>query len=497
MIGKIRLRDLECYINATEDERNRIRCSPDRGFDLSKLPTKELADEYGEFIRYQGHTRRLLGMKGMFYPFNQNCHFLKDAYPELRSIRNTDLDQMIHDYRKWLLMNGKNAKIPRKKREKEDLQDSIGISYFRQFWKYFNQESAYSKDQDIWVVEQLPFKVKQNPVNQVRSISFKHIADEGIRREVKDCVYLMLQQSEPVGTVLISITAVNRFSKYLHSAIPDIHSLTSLNREVMENYLIHLNIEEGTSSSRRNLYALKRIFETAGNITDDKKLSELILPEDISPQIRKLPQKYSQSELTRLNAAIIRLKPQLARMMILHELLGTRISDTLLLKQDCLYQSSNGRTMIRIYQNKTNSFYSKPVGDNVIKLIQKSIEYTIGHYNTRQYIFVRDSDPSQPMQYGMVTEQLRNMIYYNDLRDDHGELFRPVTHVFRVCYGSQLAEQGERDEIIAALLGHHGTGSVKFYRQISPERMQNETAQTLTKRGNAIERVLERKKHGK
>lgn len=81
-------------------------------------------------------------------------------------------------------------------------------------------------------------------------------------------------------------------------------------------------------------------------------------------------------ELKRLNAAIVNMDEQTARLMVIHQMLGTRISDTLTLEMDCLYEKEMD-TIIRIQQMKTNT-YEKPVSAELADLIRKAIAYTQG-----------------------------------------------------------------------------------------------------------------------
>ena len=110
---------------------------------------------------------------------------------------------------------------------------------------------------------------------------------------------------------------------------------------------------------------------------------------------------------------------QIARLMIIHQMLGTRISDTLTLRTDCL-RGKTGDRVVHIRQMKTHP-YEKPVSEVVI-LIERSIQYTKEKYGETEYIFVRDSDPSLPVQYNWIQTQVVQMIREKDLRDDYLQL---------------------------------------------------------------------------
>lgn len=112
---------------------------------------------------------------------------------------------------------------------------------------------------------------------------------------------------------------------------------------------------------------------------------------------------------------------QLARCLLIHQMLGTRISDTLTLRINCLTRE-NGQDMIEIHQVKTKR-YKKPISKELAKLIQRSIEYTQEKFGDTKYIFVNEKEPNRPIQYMTIKTKVMSMIQEKQLKDDHGELF--------------------------------------------------------------------------
>ena len=154
-------------------------------------------------------------------------------------------------------------------------------------------------------------------------------------------------------------------------------------------------------------------------------------------------------------------------------MLGTRISDTLTLRPDCLTRE-NGQDMIEIYQVKTKR-YKKPISKELAKLLQSSIEYTQEKFGDTEYIFVNEKEPDRPMQYMAIKTKVMSMIQEKQLKDDHGELFGFGTHMFRHYYGVKLTEMHLDDWTIARLLGHKSLKNVKYYRKMSNQILANDT----------------------
>ena len=475
---KIFIHDLYCYEIADEAQRNNKLMSPNRYFDLHKLPTDGLREELCEYIYHRGEVLSLGSMRSEFWPYNVLCKFLKDRYGKLNSILDEDLDVLIRKLRGWMLSNGYNLtkKSYSPQYSEPKICNSDVISYLRRFYEYMEPEDDIPEtEKDVWVIDKLNMPVNNNPVHPVRSLNFKPITQKKIREEVKTASKMNLTYLN-VQTIGQQIRAVKRFSEFLEREYSEVESLTDIDRQILEEYLIYVNTEvEDKKSFASELGSLKSLFDLVGKIEECKVLCNLFLPDDISKG-NALPRykSYSDHELIRLNAAIVKMDEQVARVLILHQMLGTRISETLTLEQDCLMKI-NKHWHVRAYQHKTFKPIYKPVNDDVIKLIKKSIEYTNERYGKQKYVFVYDKDPVQPMRYGKIQYQVMAMVQKEQLRDDEGYLFGVGTHTFRHSYGRKLTEMNVDDQTIAKLLGHANTSSVKYYRKYGNQALADAT----------------------
>lgn len=244
-------------------------------------------------------------------------------------------------------------------------------------------------------------------------------------------------------------------------------------RNAQEEIMRFKTMENERKNYRSDLYALRRVLEDVGNLYERQSLSELFLSNDFPSTPRHLFKFYSDAEIKRLNEHIFKMDEQICRALIIHQLLGTRISDTLTLKPDCL-SMREGRYFIRIDQVKSVT-YEKAISEEVARLIMKAIDYTKERYGETTYIFVKKNDPTKPYQYSMIQNQIMKMIRQEDIRDDNGELLQFGTHIFRHCYGKKLTEMHVDDWMIARLLGHTSTQSVHYYRKIGNKLMADET----------------------
>lgn len=187
---------------------------------------------------------------------------------------------------------------------------------------------------------------------------------------------------ESLGTVQGEMTAMRNFSKNLKEKRPEIQSCLKVDRAVLEEYLIFRMTEnESCRSGSNEVRKLRAVLESIGKIYNAPHLEKLFINTDIPPELDPEFKVYSDGEMKRLMACITKLDEQIARCMVIHQMLGTRISDTLTLKMDCL-SKTDGHDMVQIEQFKTR-VYEKPINRELAELIEKAMEYTLGKYGKR------------------------------------------------------------------------------------------------------------------
>lgn len=491
---KIYLKELQCYIEATQEMKNhKLLCNSNRYFDLRKLPTLGLQKEMCEFIEHRGRELTVLSLRGEIYPYSQLCMFLTDEYPDMHTFHQADVETMERQYQKWLLKNGKNLCSCRRRTDSEKVKmvKAEGVTYLRKVIDYFNPSGGkFDFEEDIWKLEYIPKSVRRNPVKTVKSISFNKIPQITMRTELKQIIYAELSH-KALGTIMCEITAANRFAQFLSKSFPQIKSLKEIDREIICEYLIYLNtVANERKSFTKDISHLKSIFATGGFLLELDDWDMLFYRDDIGKSSCGMFKVYSDEEIVRLNDAIIEGDEQVARVLILHQLLGTRISETLTLRKDCIYTDAQGHEMITIQQIKPGRMYEKPINDDIKKLIQAAIRYTKAHYGDREYVFVSQKNPDNPMQYSQIGYWLRKLIIENDLQDDYGERFGAGTHIFRHCYGKRLTELHVDDLVLAKLLGHANTSSLIYYRKVGNQMMADETREVRVEMDEQMRKYL-------
>ena len=473
--NRIYITELLCYkkapLNAKEDT-----IIQKHYFDLSLYHTEGQKREVQEFI--YDRARRL-----SVRTVDRDCSFVRilgefmnEKFPLLNSFIEVEEEILLRKFKAWMMENGYKITTNHHMKlfGKTLIEDAAPIKYLRFLLKFLQPEDDRpEKEKDVWDLAKLGFEVRQNPASVVKTIKFSGITQESMKEEVKQACYIELKY-KAVGTMQGSIRAVRHFCNFLAQKYPQMQSLKEVDILVVEAYVSYMNLEKEEMGCRKTELAhLKSILIRVGKVLECPHLTQLFIKNDMPKVPEVLFRYYSERELKVLNEYLIKTDEQIARALVLQQMIGGRISDTLSLRTDCLYEE-HGHYILRIRQVKT-SYFEKPVAEETAALLQKAMQYTYEKYGETDYIFVDDRNPARPLQYDFVKKKVYEMIYENDIRDDNGNLMGFHTHWFRHRYGMQLTEMHLDDAVIAHLLGHRGVSTVCRYRKMSGKTIARET----------------------
>ena len=484
MRDKLFIKDFQVYQEATESQKKAVPKN-NAYFNLESIPSLRMRCEVAGFIIHRSRRKGLCTFNYDRIWVDRIGMFLSEQ-KDVISLREKPAEVWLKELRKWMLANGYPLTYHAKLQTGHEYQVRAKmLSYFELLLDYLEPEDDRPEhEKDIWEIDKLDIPYRVNPVVNYRTINFTKIMQDGIREETKRAIYHLIQ-NEALESITSKMTAMRGFSRFLSERYPEVNSCQHIDRTLIEEYLMFANTEHAlVKKSSNDLSCLKTVLEVIGKMYKYPQLEALFLQREIPPKVNPPYRAYSDAELVRLNAAITELDEQIARLMVIHQMLGTRISDTLTLERGCLYEK-DGKTIIRIKQLKTR-LYEKPVSDDLAALIRKAEEYTENRYGETQYIFVNEKDISRPIQYWAVRFKVNVMIRKKDMRDDHGELFGFGSHLFRHTYGMKLTEMHLDDWTIAKLLGHCGLGSVRHYRRMSNQVLAEETREARRKMSEII-----------
>lgn len=470
MTDRLYLNELQSYKNATEKEKKQIFHIEKNFYDFEKVLDTYIQQKLKEYVLYNTEHISATAAYRYVFLYNRICAFFNDPFFNI-SLENSSLQEVLQKYRAYLLKKGLPIFQMYRIKHTDSLKTHYthAYSYLQRFLKYVYEDSSY-----ILKVEEFP-GLRNNPANPVKAFNLSSIKQKAMRDEVKEAVIFSVTYKS-ARSIKGDIYAANVFSKYMKDKYSEIKSFSQIRKLHISDFIIYLKVESGYKAKTycTIIGSLKNLLSDIGMIYNYGKLESYFSNYEYRKGREPIERIYSKYELQRFNKALKSMEPQLARCIMLHQLLGLRISDTLLLKQDCLIYK-NGKPVVRINQSKVERTFEKPINLEIAKLIEKSISYTKERYGVEEYIFVNEKNPDRPISYGKLKYWAEEMIRTNHLKDDNGETLFFGTHVFRRYYGRRLTELHVDDVTIAKLLGHSDTKSVNRYRKIGDLQIAQET----------------------
>ena len=488
MKNKYFIKEMPCYLQATQEQRGKI--PEDAFYHLLKLPTEGLRNEIYSFLKARGAEIAVTTMYSELWRYDAVSAFLAKKARKVQSLCERKADVWIRQLRAWMLTEGYNLTVSAMSEYgKEKILPSSVIRYFRIILSFTEPDDEREEtEKDIWRIEKLEIPIKVNLIRNDLTLNFTRIPQPDIREETKKGIYLNLQL-EAVNTIRKEIHSMQRFAGYLKEKHPEIDSCQDVNREILEEYLIWFRTELVKKGDRAELTRLRSILDSIGKIYGYHHLQLLFLNTDIPSTPQAEFRTYTDEEIQIFNAAIAKMDVQIARLLVIHQMLGTRISDTLTLWTDCLFEQQQ-QHMIRIRQMKTST-YIKPISRDLKELIEAAVSTTRERFGETKYIFVREEDTTKPMKYNTLQNKIMAMIQKEQLKDRNGNLFGFNTHMFRHYYGSKITEMNLDDWTLAKLFGHKSIKSVKYYRRMSNHRLAEDTRQIRKRKSQIIAEHLE------
>ena len=488
MKSKYFIREMPCYEKGSEEQRKGI--PPEACYDFGSLPTEGLRSEFYAFIKSRENQVSVTTMYSELWRFNAVSAFLSKKAGKIQSLGAQTPEIWIRKFRAWMLENQYVlTESVKQVYGEEGIYPSRLIRYFQRVLRSIvPKDERAENEKDIWELAKLDIPVRENLIKNNQTLNFTRIPQPDIRAETKKGIYLNLQ-SEAIDTLRKEIRAIQHLAEYLSEKHSEIQSCQDIDRGILEEYLVWFRTEIIRKDYRAELTRLRSILDSIGKIYGYHHLQTLFLNMDIPSTPQAEFRTYTDEEIQKFNAALAKMDIQIARLMVIHQMLGTRISDTLTLWTDCLFEQKQV-PMIRIRQMKTNT-YIKPISRELKELIELAIEETKKRYGETKYIFVREDDHSKPMQYGTLMYKVMTMIQKEQLKDRNGNLFGFNTHMFRHYYGCKITELDLDDWTLAKLFGHKSVRSVKYYRRMSNHRLAEDTREIREKKSQIIADHLE------
>lgn len=299
--NKIHIYELDCYKNAAEEQKKKMRVRKERYFDLEGLPSEEVRKLLEDFVWERGKKLAPSSLASEILYFNNIRYFLIEK--NIKTLRYEDENKIILQLKSWMMEQG-YALTSKKYRSVYEIvaTETPGIvKHMKKILRYSQKDEEYlEQDRDVWELDKFEFPLRSNPIKNVKTINFKGISQITIRKEVKTVVFMHLKYMA-IGSITAEMVATKRFCRYLALRYPKIKSLLDLTRDIMENYLTYLQTEaKERKNYRSDLYGLRRVIEDVGNHYDRQDIKNLFISTDFPSTPRYLFKFYSDETIKKL-----------------------------------------------------------------------------------------------------------------------------------------------------------------------------------------------------
>ena len=257
-----------------------------------------------------------------------------------------------------------------------------------------------------------------------------------------------------------------------------------LTRELFDAFLDHVRgLEKGARATHQLANGVRQLFEEArdlGWIT--LRSPRVYLPGEIPKRQQHLPRALPDTVVKRLNepgALELLRDDERAAILVLMDC-GLRARDTARLRADAVVEGSDGAPYLRYFNHKRRREAIVPISDRAAAALAAQRVAVRQRFPACEWLFPRlfaNRRGQQPMDYSFIWSALRRWWEALDLRDEHGEPFRPSPHAMRHTYATALINNDVDLCSIQALLDHDSPEMTWRYAQISNQTLRRKWEQ--------------------
>ncbi|MEC0301138.1 tyrosine-type recombinase/integrase [Peribacillus frigoritolerans] len=435
--------------------------------------------------------------------------FISTYHKNIQSITEMPYQESFQKYKQFLIENNK----PLKGSSRNCISRYIGVyNEFYKFWlDFYDDRPEYKKD--CWNVEKLG--IEFNMSRRDKHINFENIPPV-FRELVKEYMYqtLLVQQLITYSTATNIMKKMYLFFDFIVEEHPTWEDLRNMSRIDIERFLFYVrNIEMGGRSYTKNRKPSNRhILECISNV---KRLIEymqryewgeaptipvklLIFPEDMpkrkfirySDHIKHVPDEIWEQVQQYLHL----LEPEIARLIIILEASGFRVSDVCQLNYDSLIRKSDGWWLIGDQRKVRHEKHTVPISEEIVTIIKMQQEYVLSRSkeddNPNRFLFpvLSGRNKGKAVSQKIVSNALNRLAHKMKILDKDGSIYHFKNHAFRHRYGVTLINNGMNILHVQKLMAHTSPEMTLTYARI----LDN----TLRKEWEKVENAVRLNPHG-
>lgn len=334
---------------------------------------------------------------------------------------------------------------------------------------------------DIWTTNHLGY---EQGIHSHDKINFSYIQQHWLKHYFKKFILYRASTRLTFSTLNTKVGFINVFSKFLKE-IDYYQEFEGINRELIIQYFAYLKINKYSYSQHTHcISTLKTFFETGILNHWFNVEPTLIRPEDWLKRPKRLPRFIPEEVMKQLNQHLDNLPEPVMRMVLVNIECGFRIGELTRLKIDCLKSNSKGGWYIQYQMYKMNKEYTKPISNELAKVIQEQQSFIKQLFGTdfpylfcgrargwHDNLFIGEKQIMSAQAFGRHLKALTEQF---DIKDNSGKHWNFQTHQFRHTVGTRMINAGVPQHIIQRYLGHESPEMTSVYAHIFDETLRKE-----------------------
>jgi len=409
-------------------------------------------------------------------PIQNIIYFINDNYSDVEQLVFIDKDKVFEKYLNFVSQLGYNINktFTRVNGEMElNKYEGKGL-YFKIFHLFYEfivdmttiETKQKEFDKDIWDIRNLNIEVKINTSRPRFILNFSKIKQKSIKFLSKKYIYERLQKVA-FDTCLKNLRAISNFSKFLDDYFPKIKKLTDLDRNIIENFLGYVEIQNWCDNTKRTKIGDVKTFIEYVKLRNWKETPnvKLFINTDLSCPPKKIPEYIEDIVLEQLNENLEHLPLMVSRMVFVIQQIGMRVNELCKLEKNNLKTDYSGNHYIKYFQDKTKNYNRVPINTELAQVLKASIHDSNNKFGTEnKYIFSVNKNKPYPQE--SFSYYLNKLSYDRNIVDSHGNKFRFKSHRFRATVATRMLNGGLELNVVRRLLGQKSMKSVKVYAKL-------------------------------
>lgn len=403
--------------------------------------------------------------------------FLREQFPEARSLMDKGLDDWVRLFEAYLNENGlwhiskvtytdKSQNVRVYQSTNDDRVSALRTMY-RMVQDGYDARPEHEKD--IWDVRKMG--VTLSPADVSYTLSFTNILQPWLRQVAKQYIRYRLT-IHSVSSCLWILNTLNHFSAFLESLQRPI-SPPDIDRTLVTEFFGYLASVQPKPKARQQIITQLRMFletcarEGWANFPEKR----LIFDEDIPKRSKSLPRPIPEEVMEQLNQHLDALSEPYKTMVIVLQECGMRVSELCSLALDCLVQDQEGDWFLRYFQWKMKKEHSIPITQNLAEVIQAQQQAVKAKWGDK-CLLLFPAPSGKRVAKNSFARFLNQLAVDKEIRDATGRLFRFHAHAFRHTVATRMLRGGVKQHHVQKYLGHESPEMTMIYAQITDQDLK-------------------------